>query len=365
MHSRRFEEQRAQIAEPMMKPASGATGLLRPRHKDGSWRRLHHHVVRTNLLAGTAVQALVNSRQDVTERVEAEHALREACEELELQLKRRTAELAEARAALQGATDSHARAVTALRRLNVELENEAQRIAGALHDETGQLLTVAYIRLGELERDLPEASRQHVSAARASLDEIESQLRRLSHELRPRILDDLGLVGGLKFLADSVARRTGIRIGVQLSLEGRYDPQVETVLYRVVREALTNVVHHAGAKCALVAFREEQQTITGSICDDGVGFDVLATRARPGASGLGLLRMQDRLEAVRGRLEIVSKPGAGTDVRVTIPLVDDHAILRQGRRGLPDREGLNVVGEAGNEPDDLALALRPDVVVLD
>ncbi len=290
-------------------------------------------MVRTNLLAGTAAQVHVSNRQDVGERVE----------ELEQRLTRRTAELAEARAALQGEIDSHARAVTALRRLNVELENEAQRIASALHDETGQMLAVAYIGLGELERNLPEASRHHVRAARASLDEVESQLRRLSHELRPRVLDDLGLVEGLKFLADSVARRTGIRIEVRLSLEGRYDPQAETVLYRVVREALTNVAHHAGARRALVAFREEQRTITGSICDDGVGFDVLAALERPGASGLGLLRMQDRLEAVRGRLEIVSKPGDGTDVRVTIPLGDDHAILRQGRRCLPEREGMNVV----------------------
>jgi signal transduction histidine kinase len=353
-----FDEQRTQIAELMVKPMSSVTGLSRPRHKDGSWRRLHRHVIRTNLLAVTAVEALVSvppPRQNTTERVEAEQTLRTACEELERQLKLRTAELAEARAALQCEIDRHARAVTALRRLNVDLENEAQRIAGALHDETGQLLTVAYIGLGELERDLPEASRHRVLVVRSSLDEVESQLRRLSHELRPRVLHDLGLIEGLKFLGDSVARRTGIRIGVRLSLEGRrYDPQTETVLYRVVREALTNVVRHAGAKCALVTFREEQQTITGSICDDGVGFDVLAARERPGASGLGLLRMQDRLEAVRGRLEIISKPGTGTEVRVTIPLLDNRTTLREGR----------VVGEAGHEPD-LALSLRPDVVVLD
>jgi PAS domain S-box-containing protein len=207
----------------------------------------------------------------------------------------------------------------ALRRLNEQLEHEAKRIASALHDEAGRFLMTAHITLADVARDLPPETGARLRLVRRDLDQVEEQLRRLSHELRPRILDDLGLREALTFLADGVSRRTGIAISVQASLEARYPPLVETALYRMVQEALLNIGRHAQARQATVVLEEEDQRILCSIRDDGHGFDVSGL-ARAGAGGLGLVGIQDRLEAVGGTLEIVSSPGGGTELRTAVPL---------------------------------------------
>ncbi len=207
----------------------------------------------------------------------------------------------------------------ALRRLNDQIENESARIAGVLHDEAGQFLTSAHITLAEVARELPPA-RERLQKVRQNLDHIEARFRVLSHELHPRILDDLGLVDALKFLAEGVSRRTGIPIGVEASLETRCPPAVETALYRLVQEALTNMTRHARATRATVLLTRGAQNIHCSIRDDGLGFNVPAVLASRGDRGLGLLRIQDRLEAVGGTFEIISTPGSGTELRATVPL---------------------------------------------
>jgi signal transduction histidine kinase len=277
-------------------------------------------VTQTGPSDNAPAQSIASNSRDVTEQVQPEEALRRAHDELELRLQQRNAELVEANIALHAEIASRVRAETALRRLNVELENEAKRIASALHDGAAQTLTVAHIAVAEVERELPLVFRAQLQGVRRSLDEIEAQLRALSHELRPRVLEDLGLIGGLEFLTTSVARRTGIPIQLELSLVGRHDPVVETTIYRIVQQALTNIVKHSKATRAFVTFRQDERTITGSIRDDGVGFDAALLQARRGDPGLGLLGMHDRLEAVRGRLEIISAPGTGTELRITIPL---------------------------------------------
>jgi PAS domain S-box-containing protein len=205
----------------------------------------------------------------------------------------------------------------ALRRLNEQLEHEAKRIASALHDEAGSFLTTAHITLADVARELPADKADRLGEVRKNLDQVEEQLRRLSHELRPRMLDDLGLVDALKFLADGVSLRTGVTVGIQASVEGRYPPLVETALYRMVQEALTNISKHACATKATVVLEEEDQKVLCSIRDDGRGFDFSTLS---GGRGLGLIGIQDRLEAVGGRLEIVSVRGGGTELRTTIPL---------------------------------------------
>lgn len=206
----------------------------------------------------------------------------------------------------------------ALRRLNDRLECEATRIAASLHDGAGQCLTAAHIALAEVARQLPPASRDCLEDVRRNLDDVEEELRRLAHELHPRILDDLGLVEAIRFLGDGVARRTGIPVRVEVSLEGRCAPLVETALYRMVQEGLTNIMKHAGATQVSIVIEQDGQNVRCLVKDDGPGFDVAAATARQ-EPGLGLAGMQDRLVAVNGVLEIISAPGKGTELCAIVP----------------------------------------------
>lgn len=208
----------------------------------------------------------------------------------------------------------------ALHRLNQALEQETRRIAHALHDEAGQLLTSVHLALKDAGRDLPPAARKRLQEVRSLLDRIEDHLRRLSHELRPVILDDLGLIPALKFLAEGVSMRTGTLISVDASTDGRLPSLVEATLYRSVQEALTNVAKHARATRVAVHLQQEGREILCSIRDDGIGFDAPTVLARPGGGGLGLVGIRERIEALGGTHRIVSAPGRGTELAITIPL---------------------------------------------
>ena len=212
------------------------------------------------------------------------------------------------------------RAQEALRRLNERLEEEARRIAHALHDEAGQLLASVHLALEEVARELPAPAAERFRAVRPLLDVIEEQLRRLSHELRPTVLDDLGLVPALEFLAGGVSKRAGIAVTVEGSTGGRLRPGIETALYRIAQEALTNVTKHARATCASIRLGRQGELLRCSVRDDGIGFDLPSLQARRGAQGLGLIGIRERVGALGGSLEISSAPGQGTDLAITIPL---------------------------------------------
>ena len=211
-------------------------------------------------------------------------------------------------------------AVAALRRLNEMLEEEARRIAHALHDDAGQLLVSVHLALEEASAGLPARSRERLKKIRGLLDEIEKHLRRLSHELRPTILDDLGLLPALEYLAQGVAARSGTPIAVEGPRGPRLPTAVETALYRVVQEALRNATRHAGARRVDIRLIVEQGSVRCSVKDDGRGFDLKAVLGRKGDRGLGLIGMRERLNALGGRLTIDSAPGRGTELRITIPL---------------------------------------------
>jgi len=223
------------------------------------------------------------------------------------------------------------RAEEALRHLNEALEEEVKRIAHALHDEAGQLLASVHIVLADITRDLPPSASQRLDEVRGLLNKIEEQLRHLSHELRPTILDDLGLHPALEFLADGVSKRTGLRIFVDGTPGTRLPPATETALYRIVQEALTNVTKHAQAGRVAITFAREGRFLRCSVHDDGAGLDA-ATLARRGRRGLGLLGIQERLNAVRGTLEIVSAPGRGTELLITVPVEGTSADPDSARR---------------------------------
>ncbi len=220
----------------------------------------------------------------------------------------------------------------ALRRLNQMLEEEAKRIAHALHDEAGQLLASAHIALDEAVRQLPSSSQECLQKVKHLLDQGEEQLRRLAHELRPTILDDLGLTAALEFLADGVSKRTGLTIAVKGSTQGRLPPSVETALYRIIREALTNAARHAKATRVEIALQPEDGAVRCFIRDNGIGFDGNAVLVRGGERGLGLIGIRERLNALGGSLEIASVPGQGTELRVMTPLEVHDADTDSARR---------------------------------
>jgi signal transduction histidine kinase len=207
---------------------------------------------------------------------------------------------------------------TALRGLNDLLEEQTRRISHELHDQAGQLLASVHMALDGLGRELPRGAAARLESVKGLLDGIEEQLRRLSHELRPTILDDLGLGPALEFLAEGVSARNGVRIALEALPDKRLPARVEAVLYRIVQEALNNVSKHAQASTVTIGVRSEEGVIRCAIRDDGVGFDVSAV-GRKDARGIGLIGIRERLARLGGALEINSAPGGGAELLVTIP----------------------------------------------
>ena len=207
----------------------------------------------------------------------------------------------------------------ALRALNQRLEEEARRIAHALHDEAGQLLVSVYLALDTLAARLQSEPREHLIQIRARLEQVEAQLRRLSHELRPTILDDLGLKPAIEFLADGISKRTGRVVAVSGSTGGRLSGPVETAMYRIVQEALTNVAKHAQATQAVVNLERRPDALVCSIADNGRGFDARARSARMHSEGLGLIGMRERAASLGGTFSITSGQGRGTTLKIVVP----------------------------------------------
>jgi signal transduction histidine kinase len=211
-------------------------------------------------------------------------------------------------------------AVKALRQLNETLEEEIKRIAYAVHDEAGQLLVAVHLALAEVAREVPKAQQDHLGRIEQLLDKVENQLRRYSHELRPTILDDLGWIPAIRFLAEGVTKRTNLPIHIRMMVAGRLQSAVEIALYRVVQESLTNATKHAKASRVSIQARRIGRVLCCSIQDDGAGFDVQAVQSDRGRRGLGLIGMQERLNAIGGTLLIDSAPGRGTKLLIRVPM---------------------------------------------
>jgi signal transduction histidine kinase len=208
----------------------------------------------------------------------------------------------------------------ALQHFNETLEAQVKRIASALHDESGQLLAVVHIKLEEVARNMPAEVRERLQEVRQVVDQIESQLRRLSHELRPPVLDDHGLLAALENLASVVRSRTGLRIVVENTVSTRLPKKIETVFYRVIQEALTNAAKHSRAHDVKVRLWREPETAYCCIEDDGIGFDASAVIAGKAPRGLGLAGIRERLQTLGGGCEIESAPGKGTKINIRVPL---------------------------------------------
>jgi len=201
-------------------------------------------------------------------------------------------------------------------------ERERARWARELHDETLQGLGALRVRLSASLRLGPDEMTQAVATAVAQIEDEIANLRSLITELRPAALDELGLGAAIEGLADNHAAATGMDTQVILGLarEGgmvteRLDRELESGVYRLVQEALTNVAKHAQAETVWIEVEQDRTAISILVRDDGIGFDMDAR-----SSGLGLVGMRERVALAGGSLTIVSTPGVGTVLRGRIPL---------------------------------------------
>jgi signal transduction histidine kinase len=209
------------------------------------------------------------------------------------------------------------------RRLVEAQETERRHIARELHDQVGQALTVAQLNLQALLRSpAGEARTARLKDTLAVVEQVLDQVRDLSLELRPSLLDDLGLVPALRWYTERQASLTGLHFEVQADLlERRPDPLIETECFRIAQEALTNVLRHAKARNVTVEVRVEEGKLHLRVRDDGVGFGVAAVREQVvRGTSLGLLSMEERAALARGELEFNSAPGRGTEVHAWFPL---------------------------------------------
>lgn len=202
------------------------------------------------------------------------------------------------------------------RRLVEAQEQERRQVARELHDQIGQNLTALKILLGT---PMGPAA---LEEARGLIDELVRRVREISLDLRPSMLDDLGLLPALLWLLERYESQTGVRVTFKhMGLDRSFPPDLATAAYRIVQESLTNVARHARTDRALVTVMADGERLTVHIRDEGVGFD--SESAGASEASCGLIGMRERAKALGGELVVSSTPGRGTDVVARIPLASE------------------------------------------
>lgn len=264
-------------------------------------------------LLGTAFAIVI---RDNRQRRVAEEELKRSNEELELRVAARTAE--------QRLAETRLRELS--RRLLRVQEEERRALARELHDEVGQQLGAIKLNLKALTADA--ANRSRIRDGLEIVDATIAQIRDRALDLRPALLDDLGLAAALDWLCRQQAQRSGILIDYQASPLPGLPPELATAVYRIVQEGITNALKHAGAQTIKVTITVEDNGIKVLVADDGCGFD--NGRVVP---GVGLPGMRERVDTLGGKLELESQPGNGTRISVKFGLTadddaEDHAAAR-------------------------------------
>ena len=202
-------------------------------------------------------------------------------------------------------------------------EEERKRISRELHDEVGQALTAVNVNLAVLKKAIPGSGRQlrkKITDAQNLLEQTMESVHNFSRELRPAMLDDLGLVPALRSFVKSFGERTGVRVSFRASMEvERLQIEQKTVLYRVAQESLTNVAKHAQATQGRVLIQKFKNGIRMEVADNGRSFRAKQHISSQGKKRLGLLGIQERVRLANGDFRIDSEPGKGTRIRVWIP----------------------------------------------
>lgn len=283
------EEFSAKVAQLYDTPAADSFDMVR--FKDG---RVFERYSRAQWL-DTRPVGRVWSFRDVTEAKRAEAALREAGARLHL-LSQRLIEIQ---------------------------ESERRHLARELHDEIGQALTATKLNLEVLAREPEPARTKRIADSIAFVERLLHNVRNLSLNLRPPMLDDLGLVAAVRWLLDQYVRTTGGQVKFDHDLANeRFAPTIETTCFRVAQEALTNVTRHSRAHHVYVGLHRQNDGLTLSVRDDGRGFDVTEARRRAAhGNSLGLVGMEERVTLAGGRFNLVSSDDTGTELTAWFPLV--------------------------------------------
>jgi signal transduction histidine kinase len=215
------------------------------------------------------------------------------------------------------ATESRETLRALTHRLQTVREDEARRIAQELHDELGQQLTVLKMEVESIRRriDSGRAVDEPLEEMNEMIDEAIHAVRRISSELRPGVLDRLGLTAALEWLLREFERRSSVHTELRATAVGPVDSDTATTLFRITQEALTNVARHSRATSVVAELSEAGGRIVLRIRDDGAGFDA----ARAGRTSLGLIGMKERVVRLGGTFEIFSAPGSGTELVATVP----------------------------------------------
>jgi len=209
-------------------------------------------------------------------------------------------------------------------------EEERSRIARELHDEVSQSLTSLMMSLNAVEhRGMADPARLHRSlhAIRTVAEETLEEVRRIVFDLRPTLLDDLGLIPAVRHYAKTLLETQGIQVRFAAAGFGkaRLPSAVETTVFRVAQEAITNVARHAHARVVSISLALESGHVRLQVADDGTGFDAPALLASPDHRRLGIAGMEERVTLLGGRLDLVSAPGQGTVVTMTVPVPGEEA----------------------------------------
>ncbi|MFH0809782.1 MAG: ATP-binding protein [Pseudomonadota bacterium] len=206
-------------------------------------------------------------------------------------------------------------------------EEERRRIARELHDRTGQALTALRLSLERLAlapATTPDGIKAQLAQPLQLCQQADEDLDRLIYDLRPALIDDLGLVEAIKSHVASRLGNAGIAVSFRITGEERRLPgETEVALFRVTQEAITNIIKHAGASGVVICLQFKKNRLVAEIEDDGSGFE---TTAAPLSArhGLGLLGMRERLSLIGGTLSVTSSPGAGTRLKAVVPLAEER-----------------------------------------
>ena len=315
-----------QVIESVVRGANTYEGEFRLRHKAGH----HVHVLSRGFPVRRgedgAVVRIVGTHFDLTERKQAEEALRRAHDELEARVRQRTAELAQVNASLRAEMSERERAERARLELHARLvfaqEDERRRIAREMHDQFGEQLTALGHGIGTLKA----ACREHADLCR-QVEALENVAQRLDQdvdhlvwELRPTALDDLGLCAALTNYVHDWSRRVGISAKLHTSglQDHRLPSEAETTLYRIAQEALTNVAKLSHARNVDVILERRPDHVSLIVEDNGVGFELGEANSDRTGHGFGLQGMQERAALVGADLQIESAAGEGTTIFVRL-----------------------------------------------
>ena len=269
-------------------------------------------------------------RDLLKQREENERVLQEARDELERRVLHRTMELTKANSDLRREVSERLNAENALRQLSQSIvrlqDEERRRIARELHDSAGQYLSAVTLTLGQLSRRLAKSDDRNKELVQESLELVGDcirEVRTMSYLLHPPVLDDFGLVSALRWYVEGFSQRSGINVRLDLAEEfPRFNRELETALFRIVQEGLTNVHRHSGGQKACVELKIHEHQIATTITDDGHGMsqEVLYEVGK-GQGGVGLMGMHERVKKLGGTIHIVSTK-LGTTIKAQLPFME-------------------------------------------